>query len=90
MNALILLFSFVMQSALVESTQNFAMYIEVSMMLTIIIGRWVMPKEGITRSELSQLLLTYMSLASDIIDLLSILQGKRFFLGIFFIRFHHI
>jgi hypothetical protein len=67
------------QSALVESTQNFAMYIEVSMMLTIIIGRWVMPKEGITRSELSQLLLTYMSLASDIIDLLSILQGNFLF-----------
>jgi len=34
-----------------------------------------MPKKGITRAELSQLLLVYMSLASDIIDLLSILQG---------------
>ncbi len=47
------------------------------MMLIIIIGRWVMPKKGITRSELSQLLLVYMSLASDIIDLLSVLQGKK-------------
>ena len=35
-----------------------------------------MPKEGITRNELSQLLLVYMSLASDIIDLLSVLAGK--------------
>ncbi len=50
---------------------------KVSMMLIIIIGRWIMPKKGITRSELSQLLLVYMSLASDIIDLLSILQGKE-------------
>jgi hypothetical protein len=33
-----------------------------------------MPKKGITRNELSQLLLVYMSIASDVIDLLSILQ----------------
>lgn len=52
------------------------MYIEVTMMLIIILGRWIMPKEGITRNELSQLLLVYMSLASDIIDLLSVLAGK--------------
>ena len=64
------------KAALADATHNFAMYVEVSMMLIIIIGRWVMPKEGITRSELSQLLLVYMSLASDIIDLLSVLQGK--------------
>ena len=44
-------------------------------MLYFFSGRWVMPKKGITRAELSQLLLVYMSLASDIIDLLSILQG---------------
>lgn len=35
-----------------------------------------MPKKGITRSELSQLLLVYMSLASDVIDLLSVLQEQ--------------
>ena len=35
-----------------------------------------MPKQGITRSELSQLLLVYMSLASDVIDLLSVLQEQ--------------
>lgn len=60
-----------------DSTQNFAMYIEVTMMLIIIVSRWAMPKEGITRSELSQLLLVYMSLTSDIIDLLSVLQGNK-------------
>jgi hypothetical protein len=51
------------------------MYVEITMMLILIIVRWVMPKKGITRSELSQLLLVYVSLASDIIDLLSVLQG---------------
>jgi hypothetical protein len=69
----ILLFN---KSVLGEVSQNFAMYVEVTMMLIIIIGRWVMPKAGVTRSELSQLLLVYMSLASDIIDLLSVLAGK--------------
>ena len=64
-----------MALAEIGSAQNFAMMVEVGMMLNIIIGRWVMPKQGITRSELSQLLLVYMSLASDIIDLLSVLQG---------------
>ena len=53
------------------------MTVEVGMMLIIIIGRWIMPKKGITRSELSQLLLLYMALASDIIDLLSVLQGMN-------------
>ena len=59
---------------------------KVSMMLIIIIGRWVMPKKGITRSELSQLLLVYMSLASDIIDLLSVLQGKKILLSIIYYK----
>ena len=58
-----------------SNPQNYAMFTEVGMMLFIIIGRWVMPKQGITRSELSQLLLVYVSLASDIIDLLSVLNG---------------
>ncbi len=56
------------------SVDQYVIYIEVSMMLIIILGRWMMPKKGITRNELSQLLLVYMSIASDVIDLLSILQ----------------
>ena len=64
---------------LVLPDTNFAMYIEVTMMFIIILGRWIMPKKGITRSELSQLLLVYMSLASDIIDLLSILQEQKIY-----------
>lgn len=37
-------------------------------------GRWFLPKGNISRSTLSQLLLVYMSLASDIVDLLSLLN----------------
>lgn len=60
---------------------NFAMYIEVTMMFIVILGRWIMPKKGMTRSELSQLLLVYMSLASDIIDLLSVLQEQKVYMN---------
>jgi hypothetical protein len=40
----------------------------------IILGRWFLPKGSISRSTLSQLLLVYMSLASDIVDMLSLLS----------------
>ena len=62
--------------ALTATVDQYAIYMEVSMMLIIILGRWIMPKKGITRSELSQLLLVYMSLASDVIDLLSVIQEQ--------------
>ncbi|CAF0885437.1 unnamed protein product [Adineta ricciae] len=45
--------------------------------MIIIIGRWLLPKGKISRSALSQLLLVYLSLASDMIDLLSIFQEEN-------------
>jgi hypothetical protein len=45
--------------------------------MTIIVGRWLLPKGKISRSALSQLLLVYLSLASDMIDLLSIFQEDK-------------
>jgi hypothetical protein len=43
-------------------------------MIFIILGRWFLPKGDLSRSALSQLLLVYMSLGSDMIDLLSLLN----------------
>jgi hypothetical protein len=43
-------------------------------MILIILGRWFLPKGDLSRSALSQLLLVYMSLGSDMIDLLSLLN----------------
>ena len=51
--------------------------IEVTFLMIIIIGRWLLPKGKISRSALSQLLLVYLSLASDMIDLLSIFQEDK-------------
>ena len=48
------------------------MIFELSFMFIIIIGRWILPKGDISHSALSQLLLVYLSLASDILDLLTL------------------
>ncbi|CAF4430433.1 unnamed protein product, partial [Adineta steineri] len=48
------------------------MGLELSLLLLIVVGRWVLPKGITSRSNLSQLLLVYMSIASDIVDLLTI------------------
>lgn len=53
------------------------MAIEVTFLMIIIVGRWLLPKGKISRSALSQLLLVYLSLASDMIDLLSIFQEDK-------------
>jgi hypothetical protein len=46
-------------------------------MILVIMGRWFLPKGNISRSALSQLLLVYMSLASDEFDLLSLLSESN-------------
>jgi len=53
------------------------MGLELSLLLLIIIGRWVLPKGVTSRSNLSQLLLIYMSIASDIVDLLTIFNEEQ-------------
>jgi hypothetical protein len=54
-----------------------AVGLEISLLLLVILGRWFLPKGNISRSALSQLLLVYMSLASDIVDLLSLLNETQ-------------
>ncbi|CAF3549778.1 unnamed protein product [Rotaria sordida] len=53
------------------------MGLELSLLLLIIIGRWLLPKGVTSRSNLSQLLLVYMSIASDIVDLLTIFNEDQ-------------
>jgi hypothetical protein len=53
------------------------MGLELSLLLLIILGRWILPKGVTTRSNLSQLLLVYMSIASDIVDLLTIFNEEQ-------------
>ena len=53
------------------------MIFEISFMFIIILGRWILPKGDISHSALSQLLLVYLSLASDILDLLTLLSEHK-------------
>ena len=57
--------------------ENIAVGLEISLLILVILGRWFSPKGNISRSTLSQLLLVYMSLASDIVDLLSLLNETQ-------------
>ncbi|CAF1261591.1 unnamed protein product [Rotaria sp. Silwood1] len=51
-------------------------------MFIIILGRWLLPKGNISHSALSQLLLVYLSLASDILDLLTLFGEKEIYLSL--------
>ena len=57
------------------------MMVELSFMFIIILGRWLLPKGDISHSALSQLLLVYLSLASDILDLLTLFNEQEIFLS---------
>lgn len=57
------------------------MMVELSFMFIIILGRWILPKGNISHSALSQLLLVYLSLASDILDLLTLFNEQEIFLS---------
>ena len=55
------------------------MLVELSFMFIIILGRWILPKGNISHSALSQLLLVYLSLASDILDLLTLFTEQEIY-----------
>ncbi|KAM8927647.1 transmembrane protein 26-like [Pelodytes ibericus] len=47
------------------------------MILVLILGRWIMPKGSMNRDQLTQLLLLYISLGADILDLLQLIKGQQ-------------
>ncbi|XP_046332042.2 transmembrane protein 26-like [Haliotis rufescens] len=51
--------------------------LEQMMLLVLIIGRWLLPKGEITREQLSQLLLVYIGMAADIIELFEAFKEKE-------------
>lgn len=53
------------------------MLVEITFMFIIILGRWILPKGDVSHSALSQLLLVYLSLASDILDLLTLFNENE-------------
>jgi hypothetical protein len=57
------------------------MIVELSFMFIIILGRWILPRGNISHSALSQLLLVYLSLASDILDLLTLFSEEQIYMN---------
>ncbi|XP_041377422.1 uncharacterized protein LOC121389839 [Gigantopelta aegis] len=51
--------------------------LEQMLLLILIIGRWLLPKGEITREQLSQLLLVYIGMAADIIELFEAFKEKQ-------------
>ncbi|KAG8224738.1 hypothetical protein J437_LFUL005307 [Ladona fulva] len=51
--------------------------LEQSLMLALILGRWLLPKGELTREQLSQLLLVYIGTAADIIEFLDSFKEDR-------------
>ncbi|XP_074650433.1 transmembrane protein 26-like [Tubulanus polymorphus] len=51
------------------SPEGWAKVLEQLLLLILIIGRWLLPKGKITRDQLSQLLLVYIGMAADILEL---------------------
>nr|XP_004227132.1 transmembrane protein 26-like [Ciona intestinalis] len=56
---------------------GWALAMEQSLLFILIIGRWVLPKGKISRNQLSQLLLVYLGMAADIMELFEVFKEKE-------------
>ncbi|MFT7804578.1 gamma-aminobutyric acid receptor subunit delta-like [Arapaima gigas] len=48
--------------------ENWAAGLEQTMLIVLVLGRWLMPKGDMSRDQLSQLLMAYVGLGADILD----------------------
>ncbi|KAL4712089.1 hypothetical protein ACJJTC_008672 [Scirpophaga incertulas] len=58
-------------------TEMWVTLIEQFLMLTLIVGRWLLPKGDLTRDQLSQLLLVYIGTAADIIEFFDSFKDEK-------------
>ncbi|XP_064156965.1 transmembrane protein 26 [Anguilla rostrata] len=49
--------------------ENWAAGLEQTMLIVLVLGRWLMPKGDMSRGQLSQLLMVYVGLGADILDI---------------------
>lgn len=57
--------------------QMWLQVVEQSLLVILIMGRWLLPKGRITRDELSQLLLAYLAISADIVELFNLFQERE-------------
>ncbi|XP_056155756.1 transmembrane protein 26 [Lampris incognitus] len=57
--------------------ENWTACLEQTMFIVLVLGRWLMPKGEMSRDQLSQLLMVYMGLGADILDILEIFDSFK-------------
>ncbi|CAH1242130.1 TMEM26 [Branchiostoma lanceolatum] len=57
--------------------ENWVGALEQMLVILLVIGRWVLPRGDLTRDELSQLLLVYVAMAADIVELFQVFEEER-------------
>ncbi|XP_015192440.2 transmembrane protein 26-like isoform X3 [Lepisosteus oculatus] len=57
--------------------QNWVLGLEQTMLIVLVLGRWLMPKGDLSRDQLSQLLMVYVGLGADILDIFEIFKEKE-------------
>ncbi|XP_035696837.1 transmembrane protein 26-like [Branchiostoma floridae] len=57
--------------------ENWVGALEQIMVMLLVIGRWLLPRGDLTRDELSQLLLAYIAMAADIVELFQVFEEER-------------
>lgn len=50
--------------------------LEQLLLVVLIIGRWLLPKGDISREQLSQILLAYLAISSDIVEFFDVFKEK--------------
>ncbi|CAH1239937.1 TMEM26 [Branchiostoma lanceolatum] len=57
--------------------ENWVGALEQILVMLLVIGRWLLPRGDLTRDELSQLLLVYIAMAADIVELFQVFEEER-------------
>ncbi|CAG0890063.1 unnamed protein product [Darwinula stevensoni] len=57
--------------------EQWAKILEQMLLVILIVGRWLLPKGELTRDQLSQLLLVYIAMAADIVELFEAFKEKE-------------
>eukprot|EP00058_Branchiostoma_floridae_P028290 XP_002613781.1 hypothetical protein BRAFLDRAFT_85322 [Branchiostoma floridae] len=57
--------------------ENWVGALEQALVMLLVIGRWLLPRGDLTRDELSQLLLVYVAMAADIVELFQVFEEER-------------
>ncbi len=66
-----------LESAFRISHELWVQLLEQFLLVILIIGRWMLPKGDITREQLSQILLAYLAIASDIVELFDVFKERQ-------------